>query len=164
MVCGMALFGQAQSDDHKRVKAEGFTVDCPKDWEVQSTGGGAIALIGIAPLENSQDRFRENLTIARTKLNGKSPTATEFGKADMAKILKPLKEKNVIKEETYTKDGLECYRIMYSGIQGELHLRYEQRYFVKDGIAYTLNVAGEKENYHRYGRVFTEVLDSFKLD
>lgn len=161
---GCTVFGYAQTNDFQRVHADGLSIACPKTWDVQSTGQGAIALIGIAPLENNQDRFRENLTIARSDLKGRSVSATEFGKTDMGMILKSLKGKNVIKEETYKVNGMDCYRIMYSGLQGDLHLRYEQRYFVHSGYAYTLNVAGEKDNYQLYDDVFTQILNSFQFD
>ncbi|MEN9441933.1 MAG: hypothetical protein RLZ33_2010 [Bacteroidota bacterium] len=57
----------------------------------------------------------------------------------------------------------EHHKMIYYGTQGDMNLRFEQYFWVKDDKAYLLTFTSEKDAFKRIEKVSKKIVASFRL-
>ena len=68
MVLNLSLYGQTK--DWNTFKKDSYTIDYPKDWELDESGQMGTSFILFSPLTSQKDQFRENVNLLVQDLTG----------------------------------------------------------------------------------------------
>lgn len=128
----------------------GTTFHYPVDWEVEGSDGGGIVAAFIAPLEDENDVFEENVSVAIEDMGGEDVTMEMLAEASKKQLGEVIANFQVVKEETAELDGLPFYSLYFSGTQGELDLIWQQVFMIVDGFAYIFTYTAEPESFDTF--------------
>ncbi len=154
------IFAQDSPVNWAKISDAVYSMDYPENWEVNKTSDIGINLLAMSPLDKGGDKFRENLTVVVQELKA-NETAETLGRATINEIVSLLDDANLVSQEYVSNDGNPYFKGVYTGVQYDMQLRYEQRYFSKDNRAYIIVIACEADSYEKYEADFERMLGSF---
>jgi hypothetical protein len=140
-----------------------FTIKYPEKWELNQSKQMGTAFILFSPIEGNQDKIRENVNLLVQDLSGYGLDLNQYAILSEEQV-KTLITKSVIIESKRVKTSSNEYqRMIYTGDQGTLHLKFEQFYWVKNDRAYVLTFTCEQDKFATFKEVGEAILKSFKL-
>jgi serine/threonine-protein kinase len=157
------LFSQTNNITLKTHTDKEFSIKYPSNWELNSEGKMTTSFVLFAPLESTQDKFKENINLIIQDLSGytidlEAYTAISEQQLKNAVVNFKLVESKQIKNEKDT-----YHHIIYEGEQAGFKLYFQQQYRVKNNKAYVLTFTAELQSVKRFSDVATKILNSFQL-
>lgn len=155
--------GNEMTYDHwKTTSTELFSIAHPEDWTADLEGKMGTKLYLFAKLENSEDRFNENINLVTKKIDDSEITLDTYTES-FEYYINQLDDAKIYKNERVNLNGIEYQNVNYSCSQQGLPIRLEQYFTVKKGEAYILTLTCKLDTYEKYVEVGDQILKSFKL-
>ena len=159
------------TDDTATAQPAGFTpysnlvenieLSYPSAWEMEEGFMGSIVMV-LSPLADDLDMFQENLNIVSEILPYEDIGIEEYKDASISQIESLISDYTLESAEKTTIDGLDAYKIAYTGSQGLYNLKWMQYLIVNGAKAYVITYTSEVEQYEKFLPVIEQIAASFK--
>ncbi len=144
-------------------KVYGTTLQYPEDWELQE-GVIGIAVL-LAPLEDANDTFRENINFIIEDLGGQSITAKDYLELTKEQLSSGelIQDFALVDEDVSTEEGEDAAYMAYTGKQGDLELTWMQVVQIQEGKAYIVTFTATNDSFDKYVDQAGEIVDSWTI-
>ncbi len=148
--------GFSQKPEWKTLENSEFLIKYPGQWELNQSGISGTNFILFAP--NQSPTFRDNLNLIIQDLKGQNIDLNKFTEISVGQIKQYITNSKILQSETTTK-----HKIIYTGSQGQLNLKWEQYYWVKNEKAYVLTFTADQNSFGKQIEIVNSIMDSFKI-
>ncbi len=149
--------GFPQKPEWKTLENAEFQIKYPSKWELNQSGISGTNFILFAP--NQSPTFRDNLNLIIQDLKGQNIDLKKFTEISVEQIKQYFTNANIILSETTAGK----HKIVYTGTQGQLNLKWEQYYWVKNEKAYILTFTADQLSFDKQIEEVNSIMDSFKI-
>lgn len=148
----------------KKLESEYYTIDYPSSWYLSQKGEMGTKFFLFTKLESKTDAFSENVNLIVQDLSSFSNiNIDKYTEISEKQIGDMITNSKIIESKRIKNDSLEYHKIIYTGMQGKLTLKFLQYYFVENQKAYVLTFSAEKNTYSKYIETAEKILKSFKI-
>lgn len=158
----LSIYGQ--TEDWNTVKKDSYSIDYPKDWELNESGQMGTSFILFSPLASQKDEFKENVNLLIQDLTGYNLDLDGYVEISEGQIKTMMKNGKIMESKRVTNRTLDYQKVIYTGKQGIYNLKFEQYYWVVDNKAFVLTLTCEEPQFDDYKLIGEKILNSFKLD
>ncbi len=157
--------GQSESIDENTKSYSnpnfGFKVNYPTDWQFKEFED---QLLGKGVYFTSTDEYvAENIVIQIQDLSSQPMTLEEYNELSLNQAPQLVEEFELNSESDYTISGYDAKRIIYTGIQNELNMKWMTTYTIKDNNAYVIAYTGLTDSYDSYIPIANQIINSFQF-
>ena len=173
ILAGVVIFSSCSSmqEDNKKEDLEGwkklnqpaFSILFPDSFELVHDGRYGTEFILFAPIQDSTDKFGENVSLIIQNLKGRDLDLKKYTTLSEGQVRSQIKNGKVISSETLKGADGEFQKIIYTGQQGDFNLYTEQYYFIRNEKAYVVTFTAALPEANKYKAVAEKVLASFKV-
>ena len=140
-----------------------YTVKYPADWQLDKSGQSGTSFVLFSPLENKADLFKENVNLLVQDLTGKNIDLTKYTEISEGQINTMMPNSKIIESTTIKNKSIPYHKIIYTGDQGQFHLKFEQYYWVVKNKAWILTFTSEAIKFLQYKEEAEKIMNSFTL-
>ena len=159
------FFAQESENNTKWLSFEksNFLIQYPSNWELNNSGQMGTTFIVFSPLENEKDQFKENVNLIIQDVSAYNIDLDQYTEISEGQIKKMVTNSSLISSERIKTTKKEYHKLLYTGDQGVLHLKFEQYYWLINDKAYVLTFTTEQAKYIDFVMVGEKILNSFKI-
>jgi len=150
-------------DNWKTLNTDLFRINYPSDWEVDDSGKMGTSFFLYSPMKGGADNFMENVNMMYQDLNTYDVTFDEFVKQSEEQVANMLTDGELEKSEKIERNGQSIHKLVFTGKQGVLDLKFVQYYLLKNSNVYFLTLSCEVSEFENYKEIGEGILDSFVL-
>ncbi|PRY85882.1 PsbP-related protein [Mongoliibacter ruber] len=162
LTSNLSLFGQTK--DWNTIEKDNYSINYPKDWELNESGQMGTSFILFSPLTSEKDQFKENVNLLVQDLTGHNLDLDEYVKISEGQIKTMITNGKIIESKRVTNQSLNYHKVIFSGKQGDFNLKFEQNYWVVGDKAFVLTLTCEETQFDNYKLKGEKILNSFKLN
>lgn len=163
LILFICIFQIKAQSNQKTLKGNDFQINYPDQWEVNQSGlMGSIFFI-FSPLDDSTDKFRENINLVKQDLSGIKMSLDDFVILSEKQLKTIITDVKIIQSKRITKNNNEHHLIILEGKQGFFHLKTMQYYWIKNNKAYILTFTAEIDKFDSYFSKAKKIMASFKI-
>ena len=162
LTLNLSTYGQ--TEDWNTIKKDGYSIDYPKDWELNESGQMGTSFILFSPLTSQNDQFRENVNLLVQDLTGYNLDLDGYVEISEGQIKTMITDGKIIESKRVTNQTLDYQKIIYTGKQGNFNLKFEQYYWVVGDKAFVLTLTCEETQFDDYKLTGENILNSFILN
>ena len=140
-----------------------YSIKSPAGWMVDSSKQMGTDLILFSMLENSTDKFRENINVQVQNTPGMNIDLAKYTAISATRIKAMAPDSKIEESKTITTGNRSYQKIIYTATQGNFKLKFEQYYFVTARNAYVITLTAETAKFDAYRSTGEEILNSFAL-
>jgi hypothetical protein len=140
-----------------------FKFQHPESWQVDTSKAWGAEVFVFSPLENEEDKFRENLNVLIQDLAGLNIDLEGYKQLTEEQIAMLATDGKIIESSIKTSDKGEFLRITYSMTQGIFNLMITSVCFIHNDKAYLVTFSAEADQLDHYKLTSEQILDSFTL-
>ncbi len=133
----------------------------PAGWEIKHDYMGC-AIMGLSPLENEYDNFRENGNLVIEKLP-QSVTATEYNKLSVNVMGNMLTNFEIISTSPAVIKEYNCSKMIYTHTMGQVNIKVLCFFIVDGKDGYVLTFSASTENFDKFLPEFNKIADTVNL-
>ncbi len=124
---------------------------------------GSVVMF-LSPLENPEDKFRENLNVVIQDLSSQPLSLDEFTKFSLEQLDQIITMFRIEESVTdATLDGNPARKIVFNSVMGKYNLKTMQVWAIKGNEAYVLTYAAQSSKYFNYLSIIEHMVISFKI-
>lgn len=153
----------SQTTDWKTLNNSEFSINYPKNWELNSSGQMGTRFIIFSQLTDKNDQFKENVNLIIQDLTGYDFDLNKYVELSENQIKTMITESNILINERLTKNKKEYQKVIYTGKQGIYDLKFIQYYWLENNKAYVLTFTAEVNEFTKFKKTSENILNSFKL-
>jgi len=157
------FFIYSQTTDWKTLNNSEFSINYPKNWELNSSGQMGTRFIIFSQLTDKNDQFKENVNLIIQDLTGYDFDLNKYVELSENQIKTMITESNILINKRITKNKKEYQKIIYTGRQGVYDLKFIQYYWLENNKAYVLTFTAEVNEFTKFKKTSENILNSFKL-
>ena len=139
-----------------------FSVDYPRTWELKPGSQTGVIVTFESPSEGLSDDFLENFSVTAGGIPS-SMTEEAFAKAAVEAPRAYIPKFRLIAEEKRTKGKYLSYKVVYSGDLAGEALVWEQYFFVRREIGYSIIFTISAKKVGAYRTAIDDVVQSFRI-
>jgi hypothetical protein len=159
----ISLFQEAAAQKWTPINQKEYSIKAPSDWSVDVSKQMGTDLVIFSMLENSYDKFRENVNVMIQNIAGKNINLEKYTAISLNQV-KTMAADGKIEESKTVKTGNSNYqKIIYTATQAGLKLKFEQYYFIANNKAYVVTLTTEANKFELFRPEGEEILNSFLL-
>jgi len=152
-----------KSDGWKTFKTADYSIRYPATWAFDNSGQSGMKLQLFSALSSAEDNFRENVNLVIQDLSGqKLQTLDQYTQLSASQIKMFMTDSEILSSVRLTMEGQEYQKVIFSAVQGQFKLKFEQYYLIKGHLAYVLTLTCTADSYESYREVGEKILNSFK--
>ena len=141
--------------------AHGFEIQLPPDWERRTEGMEPVVLYAMSNLDNQEDPFRENVSVALNSTKGK--TREEFLALSKESLKVSFPEMKMEHEESRVVNGVEMTMWVYTYQANALQLKAKTFLMLLSDTGYAITCTGTTETFAEYEALFSKITASFQF-
>jgi hypothetical protein len=142
---------------------EKYSISYPSDWFLNQKGDMGTSFFIFTKLESKKDKFTENVNLLIQDLSLKELDLDKYTALSEKQIETLITKSKILESKRIKTDKLEFHKIIYSGDQGLLKLKFVQYYFVSKEKAYVLSFTCESKEFSKYIDKAEKIMNSFKI-
>jgi len=147
----------------KTINENNYTIQYPDSFGLDKTGQMGTTFILLSKQISQQDMFRENVNLMIQDLTGKKIGLDKYVEISEGQIKTMLQSGKIIESNRIKTGNSEFHKILFTGVQGQNKLKFEQYYWVIKERAYVLTLTCEIDQFDKYKDVGEKILNSFKI-
>ena len=141
-----------------------YSIEAPKGWTVDTTKSLGAELFLFSPLENSNDKFRDNINLIIQNIAVYGLSLDEYVKISEQQIQSEMvKDGVLLSSERMHKNGRDFQKMIYTMTQGTFQLKILQYAYIVNGNAYVLTFTAETSVFDNYSNIVSETMNSFTI-
>jgi hypothetical protein len=140
-----------------------YSIQYPKDWELNQSGQMGTSFILFSALENNQDQFRENVNLLVQSVQGQSVDLDAFTEISEGQVKTMLTNCTLYESKRMKKGSQQYHKLIYTADQGGFRLKFEQYYWIENDNAYVLTLTCEESSFSKFKETGGKILNSFSL-
>ncbi|MEZ5172105.1 MAG: hypothetical protein R2850_00980 [Bacteroidia bacterium] len=145
------------------VSRNGYTVEIPLAWSIDTSGTMGTDLIAFLPKTSEDDNFSENLNIIIQDLKGMDIDLKKFTEISVKQVKSMVGEDALTENEFYQTDAGPYHKLVYNGKIGMLDLTTIQHFFVRNEKAYIITFSIKKNETDSYKNLAEQVMNTFRI-
>jgi len=150
------------SDGCKTFETADYSIRYPGTWAFDNSGQNGVILQIFSAQTSPEDNFRENVNLVIQDLSGqKVKTLDQYTQISESQIKTLMTNSEIISSERLIRDGKEFQKVIFTAVQGQFNLKFEQYYLLKGNLAYLLTLTCVADKFDGYREVGEKILDSF---
>ena len=142
-------------------KSEKYSISYPSGWSIDTSKQMGIDLFIFSKLDSSNDKFRENVNVLTSNVEGLNITLDTFVKVSLKDIESMATNLKMLESKLYKIGDKVYHKIDFTANQGIFNLHFIQYYFVTSRNVYTITLTTEVDQFNVYKAVGLKMLDSF---
>lgn len=155
--------GYSQTD--YKNEAEGLSTNLPGSEWTRKDGSGDTLTSFLAPKENSEDQFIENITLAVTDFSSKPGiTLREIMDSWVSQNTEDASDLKVIDRIIVSYGGKDGEQITYTATQDKFSLKGRVVIILHNYKAYIVHYIAEEKSFEKYLKGMTNILQSLKFE
>lgn len=147
----------------KTINGTDYMIQYPDSFDLDLSGQMGSSFFLFSQLTSQQDLFRENINLLKQDLTGKDIDLDKYVEISENQIRTMVTDGNIIESKRIKSGNSEFQKMIYSGVQGQYKITFEQYYLISKGYAYVLTFTSESSQYDQYKAVCEKIMNSFKL-
>jgi len=156
-------FAQTAPSLEKTFKENNFKIQYPETWELNTSKSMGTEIILFSPLENTEDKFRENVNVLIQDLTGQNIDLKKYKQITDDQLVQMATNPEVEESVVIKEDGREFYQVTYSMTHSNFRLKITSFCFISNDKAYLATFSAEFHTYDEYQQVGLEILNSFSI-
>jgi len=164
MVSSTFCFSQQLTKGWADYKSKAFQISYPIKWAIDTSKKQGAEVFLFSPLEDSLDRFRENINVIVQNLEGLGIDLKKYTSISEQQIREMSAEAKIFSSKDSANQRGTFHKIIYSAPANGYKLKFEQYYFVKNAKAYIITFSSELDKFEQYEATAEQILASFKLN
>ena len=161
LIVNLSVFGQ--SSEWNSLNEKDYSIQYPDKWELNKSGQMGTSFIMFSQLTSENDQFKENVNLIIQDLTGHNIDLNQYVEISESQIKTMITDGNIISSNRIKNKETEFQRVIYTGKQGVLNLKFEQYYWVQNNKAYVLTLTCEINEFNDFKDIGEKILDSFKI-
>jgi len=149
--------------DWKQLNESGYSIQYPSDWELNTSRQMGTSFVILSMQATPQDQFRENVNLLIQDLTGHDLNLDKYTEISEGQITTMLTNGVMLESKRIKAGGSEFHKLIYTGDQEPLKLKFEQYYWVKNNNAYVLTFTTEVNQFDAFKETGEKILNSFIL-
>ena len=117
----------------------------------------------FSPLSSKEDQFRENVNLIIQDLSQHQIDLDQYVELSETQIRSLIDDSKILESVRLTSNDLSYHKVIYSGKQGILDLKFEQYYWVVNEEAFVLTLTCEESQFDNYQEIGEKILNSFQV-
>lgn len=159
---------QAQTESKKdaneewlTIKSEKYSISYPSGWDTDSSRQMGIDLFIFSKPDSVGDKFRENVNVLSTNVDGLGITLDSFVNVSLKQIRDMATDFTILESKLFKTGNKVYHKIDFTARQGVFNLHFVQYYFATATTLYTATLTTEVDRFIQYRPVGMKILDSF---
>ncbi len=140
-----------------------YSIHYPDTFDLDKSGQMGTSFILLSKQTSQQDLFRENVNLIIQDLKGRNINLDEYVEISEKQINAMLIDGKLIESKKLTNKSKDFHRVIYTGKQGQLNLKWQQLYWIENKKAYVLTFTCEINQYDNYVSVGEEIMNTFTI-
>lgn len=140
-----------------------YTIQYPETWEMNYTGQKGLSFVAVSPLTNSEDKFRENLSLVVQDMKADDSNLQDFAEDNTYQIVDMITDGKIVKNEEATENGVTYREIVYSGIQNSMEFINTQRFYFHGTNAFVLTFTCAAGQYDDFKPQIDKLMDTLRF-
>ncbi len=140
-----------------------YSIQYPDTFDLDKSGQMGMSFILLSKQTSQQDLFRENVNLLIQDLTGQNIDLDKYVEISEGQIKTMITDGNLIESKRLTDKNKEFQRVIYTGKQGQLNLKWQQFFWVVNKKAYVLTLTCEINQYDNYVSVGEEIMKTFMI-
>ncbi|MFT6748017.1 MAG: hypothetical protein ACJAZ2_002375 [Glaciecola sp.] len=153
----------ASSDTTKIHITNGYQITYPYNWSSDTSKAMGTDLILFSPTVKGISAFRSNVNILVQDLSAYDLTLDQYVKISVNQIETLITDSKILLNKRTNGTSGPFQKMIYTGKQGKLNLKFEQYYWLVNKKAYVLTLTCDVNNFSKYQQAGEQILNSFKL-
>lgn len=142
-------------------KTDDYLIDHPLSWTIDTSRKMGIELFIFSPPDSVNDKFRENINVVSSDVEGLNISLDTFVKVSQKQIETIATDCIILESALYKSGDKIFHKLDFTAKQGVFHLRFVQYYFAKSKRVYTVTLTTELKNFDNYKFNGIKIMDSF---
>lgn len=142
-------------------KCNKYSISYPLDWKIDTSKQMGIDLFIFSQPESFNDKFRENVNVLASNVEGLHVTLDTFVKVSLNQIESMATDYKIIESKLYKAGDKVYHKIDFTAKQGVFNLHFVQYYFATSSNVYTVTLTTEFDKFNLYKPDGMKMLDSF---
>ncbi len=158
-------FGQKTDErgQWKILQESNYSIKYPSNWQLNQSGQMGTSFILFSPTESAQDTFLENVNLLVQDLAGMNLDLDKYTSISENQIKTMIANSNLLESKRIKNDKSVFHKLVYTGDQGILKLKFEQYYYILNDKAYVLTLTCEQNKFVQFKEIGERILNSFVL-
>lgn len=156
----VSSFVFSQATEWKTLEDSELMIKYPGNWEINQSGIAGTKFILFSPHSQSP-AFRDNINLIIQDLKGQNIDLKKYVEISTDQIKQLITNGKILSSETTTANPK--HKIIYTGSQGQLNLKWQQYYWVKNEKAYVLTFTADQNSFDKQMESVNQIMDSFKI-
>jgi len=165
MLCGNPFVSAEEFNSYKSASFN-FIMRYPQSWEMNTLKDMEVMspvvkneVAFLSPLENKDDKFRENVNVVVEDLSGRQLDSEQYAKAADAAWLKYDNTSKIVDFQKTNLNG----EVAYYTIMENDKLKFKQYKLVKDNKAFVITFTSEPDKFDDFLNIADNIIQSFEL-
>ena len=151
------------SDGWKTFETADYSIRYPGNWDFDNSGRNGVTLQIFSAQTSAEDNFRENVNLGIQDLSGqKVKNLDQYTQISESQIKTMMTNSKILSSDRLTRDGQEYQKVIFTAVQGQFNLKFEQYYLIKGHLAYVLTLTCVADKFEGFREVGEKILDSFR--
>ena len=166
IACGQTTQKSVPADipnNWKAINESGYMIQYPDSFDLNTSGQMGMTFILLSKQTSQQDLFRENINLLIQDLTGQNIDLDKYVEISEGQIKTMITNGNIIESKRIKAADSEFQRVIYTGVQGQFNLKFEQYYWIVKSKAYVLTLTCEFNQFDKYNEVGEKIMNSFKI-
>lgn len=143
--------------------AKNFGIQYPEGWSVDTSGQMNTEFILFSPvLEN--DTFSENVNLLIQDLSGQNITMKSYVEISENQVTNMIPNSKIFESHAVKSKKPPYHLMVWSGNVANQDLKFKQYFYLINNKAYILTFSASINDFDKYSKIGTKILDSFKFN
>lgn len=154
LLLNVQAFAQADT-----IQMDRYSFLVPEGWKIKEGCMEADCSL-LAPHDDYEDTFLENINIVVTQAPGKNYAVKKYADFSVGYLPTVIDDFEILERIELDNNG---EYVIYKGFKSDFHQTWKQYYFIKDESLYIITFTAETSRFEEYISQIQINLDSFKI-
>lgn len=161
--CGASTSSKStdQLEGWETYSKDGYSIQFPKDWQLNKEGQMGSEFAIFAPAESEIDKFRENVNLVIQDVSAYNLDLNAYAELSEKQITDMFTGAQILESGKKQNNDKSFYKMAFTATQGIFQLKFIQYYWVENKKAYVLTFTAEENKFDTFWNEGEKIMNSF---
>jgi hypothetical protein len=149
--------------DWETINKSAYSIQYPDSFRLEMSEKEGSEFFLFSRKTSDSDLFVENINLGTEDVRGHNISLQRYSEISLKNLFTIVPNLKIIQNETIKTDKGDFQKIVITGEQSGLDLKWQQRVFMNRNEAYVLTMTCEETQYDNYVGIGERIMDTFKL-